>query len=96
NIFSALDLLVSTFINSRYTNQNEFEELIFDLTELFYTLKNDSDDLIDDSEIIAFLFDAYENFANGEMEILYRLANFYISYFHEHNSTKGFSIQDYL
>ena len=41
-------------------------------------------------------FDAYENSANGEMEILYRLANFYISYFHEHNSTKGFSIQDDL
>ena len=28
-------------------------------------------------------FDAYENSANGEMKILYRLANFYISYFHE-------------
>ena len=40
--FSALNLIVKTFINSAYIDQHSFKETIYVITEIFYTLKNDT------------------------------------------------------
>ena len=48
--FSALNLIVKTFINSAYIDQHSFKETIYVITEIFYTLKNVTDEVVFSSD----------------------------------------------
>lgn len=58
--FSALGLIINTFINSPYIDQYSFEDTVSQITEIFYSLKNDTDDLIDDKQLIKTLYKLFK------------------------------------
>ncbi|MGN1404780.1 MAG: DUF6323 family protein [Erysipelotrichaceae bacterium] len=89
--FSALDLIIQTFINSSYLDQYCFKDTVYELTEIFYSLKNDTDDMISDKKLISILFDLFEDKCKGEIELLHKEAAELKEYFTEHRNIKGFN-----
>lgn len=88
--FSALNLIVKTFINSAYIDQHSFKETIYVITEIFYTLKNDTDDMVNDKTLIKLLFDLFENSCKGEIELMHREVAELKEYFYQYQTLKGF------
>ncbi|MGM9942254.1 MAG: DUF6323 family protein [Bulleidia sp.] len=62
--------LIRVFSDSPYLSQSELMDTILELTDLFYTLKNDTCDQIGDQELIAFMKDAFDGECHGVMELL--------------------------
>lgn len=89
--FSALNLIVKTFINSAYIGQHSFKETIYVITEIFYTLKNYTDDMANDKTLIKILFNLFENSCQGEIELLHKEAAELKEYFNFHKTLKGFN-----
>lgn len=88
--FSALNLIVKTFINSAYIDQHSFKETIYVITEIFYTLKNDTDDMVNDKTLIKLLFDLFENSCKGEIELMHREVAELKEHFYQYQTLKGF------
>ena len=88
--FSALNLIVKTFINSAYIDQYSFKETIYVITEIFYTLKNDTDDMVNDKTLIKLLFDLFENSCKGEIELMHREVAELKEYFYQYQTLNGF------
>lgn len=88
--FSALNLIVKTFINSAYIDQHSFKETIYVITEIFYTLKNDTNDMVNDKTLIKLLFDLFENSCKGEIELMHRGVAELKEYFYQYQTLKGF------
>lgn len=62
--------LLRVFCDSPYLSQRELADTIMDLTDLFYTLKNDTCDQIPDTELISFMKEAFDGECHGSMELL--------------------------
>ena len=88
--FSALNLIVKTFINSAYIDQYSFKETIYVITEIFYTLKNDTNDMVNDKTLIKLLFDLFENSCKGEIELMHREVAELKEYFYQYQTLNGF------
>lgn len=54
--------LIENIYKSQFTNINDYLETINDMQEIFYYLKNETDDKICDDEIIEILDELYEKF----------------------------------
>ena len=59
--------LIENIYTSQYTNVDNYLEAINDMQEIFYYLKNETDDKICDDEIIEILGEFYEKFS-GNMD----------------------------
>ncbi|WP_227857470.1 MULTISPECIES: DUF6323 family protein [unclassified Clostridioides] len=57
--------LIENIYTSQYTNVDNYLESINDMQEIFYYLKNETDDNICDDEIIEILDELYEKFAGN-------------------------------
>ena len=62
--------LVLAFAGSPYVSQSTFVETILELQELFYEFKNESLEQIPDEELIAKMRSLFDDFANGDVELL--------------------------
>ncbi|MGX8701267.1 DUF6323 family protein [Caproiciproducens sp.] len=62
--------LVEAFCGSAYLSQQNYSPVLHELIELFYYYKNETLDLISDSELIAFMKDAFENRCGGSLDLL--------------------------
>lgn len=57
--------LIENIYKSQFTNINDYLETINDMQEIFYYLKNETDDKICDDEIIELLDELYEKFSGN-------------------------------
>ncbi|EQF26521.1 hypothetical protein QEW_1271 [Clostridioides difficile CD160] len=57
--------LIEYIYTSQFTNMDDYLETINDMQELFYYLKNETDDKICDDEIIEMLDELYEKFSGN-------------------------------
>ncbi len=70
----ALDMIVSTFCRSAYVSRNNWKDTLSAVVEIFYSAKNETCDLVSDSETVGFLFDAFDGFCAGSLELLSEVA----------------------
>ncbi|MBY2475693.1 DUF6323 family protein [Clostridioides difficile] len=57
--------LIKNIYTSQFTNMDDYLETINDMQEIFYYLKNETDDKICDDEIIEMLDELYEKFSGN-------------------------------
>lgn len=62
--------LAEAFCDSAWINQRDYAETLHALVELFYEMKNETEDKIPDDELIAFMKDCYEHRCGGSLELL--------------------------
>ena len=62
--------LIMTFCESQYLMQDNYEEVITELQDLFYFFKNDSEDSISDDDLISFMKKTFDGKAQGSLMYL--------------------------
>ena len=62
--------LIGAFSDSPYIEQSTYKNTINRLIDLFYELKNETEDLISDGEAIAFMKNSFNGECNGSLELL--------------------------
>lgn len=62
--------LIHNFCTSAFITQEDYETTINDLQEVFYYLKNETEDSIGDDELIYIIKDFFNNSCGGSMELL--------------------------
>ena len=68
--------LAEKFSQSAYISKQDFLDVVTELTEFFYEIKNETQDSIGDDELIDELFDAFEHHCGGSVELtMSRLEN---------------------
>lgn len=68
---SSLSLkLIHRFCDSAYIQQDAYLSTLIELQELFYELKNETEDRIADDDLLLLLKDFYENHCDGDLEYL--------------------------
>ncbi len=65
-----LDKLVFTFCDSQYIQQEDYLELLTELQDVFYQLKNDTLDKVSDDELMTFMKEQFEEICCGDMVYL--------------------------
>ena len=61
---------IQEFSSSTFINQHEYTQILNDLNEVFYYLKNETEDSIGDDELIDLMKDFFENHCGGDIELL--------------------------
>lgn len=85
-------IIIQKFSNSSFINQEEYTLALNELHEVFYYMKNETEDKIGDSELIDIIKNYFDNFCGGSLELLKgrELETF------ARNFRRGNQITDYL
>lgn len=62
--------LIKEFCDSPYINQENYEETLYELIEIFYKYKNETMDLMTDDELIKFMKKSFNGVCQGDLEYL--------------------------
>lgn len=62
--------LIDAFADSAWINQRDYAATLHELVDLFYTVKNETMDLISDDDLIAFMKKNFEDRCGGSLELL--------------------------
>lgn len=65
-----IDKLIKAFCDSLYINQENYEETLYELIEIFYKYKNETMDLMTDDELIEFMKKSFDGVCQGDLEYL--------------------------
>ncbi|MEG2001172.1 MAG: DUF6323 family protein [Evtepia sp.] len=65
-----LKKLIQAFYDSPYLLQENYEATLIELQESFYFFKNESNDLISDDDLIAFMRCTFDDVAQGSLDYL--------------------------
>lgn len=65
-----LDRLVLAFCDSQYINQEEYPDTLAALQEIFYKFKNESHDMLTDTELLNFMKEQFEEVCRGDLDYL--------------------------
>ena len=65
------DKLILSFCNSPYISQENYEDILHELIDLFYDMKNNTWDTVSDDDLIKFIKNAFDNSCYGSLELLY-------------------------
>ena len=65
-----LPMLILAFCDSPYIRQDNYEDTVVALLDVFYTVKNESMDLLSDDELIDFMKAQFDGECQGSMESL--------------------------
>lgn len=65
-----LGKIIETFCDSRYILKDNYKDILSDLLDTFYYIKNESLDFISDDELIEIMKDLFENKCHGSIELL--------------------------
>lgn len=63
--------IVREFADSGYVDQHSFRQVVEDLLECFYTLKNETEDKATDDQVMEFLHYLFETAVGGDTSRLY-------------------------
>jgi hypothetical protein len=67
---TVIDKLIKSFYNSPYIEQDMYMETLIEIQEIFYYMKNETEDKISDDELIDIIKDFFENHCKGSIELL--------------------------
>ena len=67
----ATERIIKEFCDSGYVNQANFRQTVEDLLECFYTIKNETDDLVSDDTVMEFLHFLFETVLGGDTSKIY-------------------------
>lgn len=67
---SVINNLILAFCDSPYISQQNYEETLHGLIELFYNFKNETSDLISDNELIEYMKKNFNGSCCGSLELL--------------------------
>lgn len=62
--------IVKKFARSCFADERDFAETAAELVGIFYTIKEETDDEISDSDLTEMMFDCFENLCVGSLELL--------------------------
>lgn len=62
--------LIKSFYNSSYIQQDMYMSTLMELQEIFYYMKNETEDNLSDDEIIEILKEFFEDYCKGSIELL--------------------------
>lgn len=62
--------IISNFCNSTYIIPEEYTAVIHELHEVFYYMKNETEDRIGDEKLVILIKDYFENSCGGSLELL--------------------------
>ena len=82
----AAQRIIEEFCDSGYVDQHTFKDTVEELLECFYTIKNETDDKVDDETVINFLKFAFEA-TGGDVSKIYML-DIFANYIRKINSDK--------
>ena len=96
--------IIENFCDSAYITQEDYAEILHDLLETFYYMKNETLDLISDDELIELMKDYFETRCRGSLDLLkhreleqlarnlrFNITNYAnVNEFHEENGNKDF------
>ncbi len=63
--------IIEEFCQSGYVNQQNFREVVEGLLECFYTIKTETEDKVNDDEVMEFIKYLFETEAGGDIDKLY-------------------------
>ena len=66
----AITRLTSAFLDSRYITQNELSETIGEIIDIFYYLKNETENSVSDDDLISEMLDVFTNTCCGSVELM--------------------------
>lgn len=64
----AITRLTSAFLETRYINQDEFAYIIGEIIDIFYYLKNETENTISDDDLISEMLDTFTHLCFGSIE----------------------------
>lgn len=62
--------IITAFCTSAYIYQDEYAAIISELVEVFYYMKNETEDYISDDDLIEIMRDGFETVCQGSVELL--------------------------
>ena len=65
-----IDKLIKEFCDSPYINQENYDETLYELIEVFYEYKNETMDFITNDELIEFMKKSFDGICQGDLEYL--------------------------
>lgn len=68
--FDVIEKLARKFCTSSFISQDDYAEILNELMDVFYSLKNESASEIPDDILIERMYDAFENTCEGCIELL--------------------------
>lgn len=86
--------IVSTFCDSPYISQYNYVETINELVEIFYYYKNETLEEISDEELINFMKKYFDNFCQGDLELLRNNYLYQLSVNVKYEKTDYFNIDE--
>lgn len=66
----AIDKIIKEFCDSPYISQQDYAETIYELIDIFYYYKNETQDLVPDDELIAFMKEHFDGICQGSLDYL--------------------------
>lgn len=66
----AVKKIISVFCKSTYINQDEYAETINELVDIFYAMKNETEDRVGDDELIDIMYTCYNGSCKGSLDLL--------------------------
>ena len=66
-----LDRLIFTFCDSMYINQENYLDTLEQLQEIFYQMKNETEDRLTDDELLTFMKEQFETVCFGDVQYLH-------------------------
>jgi len=63
--------LIQNFYTSSFISQENYESTINELQEIFYFMKNETEDKIGDDELVYMIKDFYNSYCEGSIELLW-------------------------
>ncbi len=68
---SVTEMLINSFSDSSYLDQNSFANAICQLTDIFYFFKNETFDKIEDNMLVNIIKDTFENECGGDIDFVF-------------------------
>jgi len=65
-----IDKLILAFCDSPYITQQNYEDSLHELVDIFYSFKNETLDMINDNYLIAFMKNSFNGTCCGSLELL--------------------------
>ena len=65
-----VEKIIKEFCDSAYISQDNFVSTVYELIDIFYYYKNETNDLVSDDELIKFMREYYDSLAYGDLEYL--------------------------
>jgi len=66
----ALKKIIAVFCRSPYINRADYAETISELVDIFYSMKNETEDKIGDDQLIEMMYKLYNGSCQGSLDLL--------------------------